>query len=132
MSMKNPSSPRRLYSTRGTMVFLFKGKRYCPAGESAFVTKAPCTVVEEHKDGSLTVKQRLPKKAGITEVWVEFAELPRQCKDELGRVRVKTHGEGMIPRPENAETFKEEKGYTHEREHEREQGDRGCFHERDD
>lgn len=98
MSMKNPTSPRRIYSTRGTMVFLFKGKRYCPAGESAFVTKAPCTVVEEHKDGSLTVKQRLPKKAGITEVWVEFAELPRQCKDELGRVRVKTHGEGMIPR----------------------------------
>ena len=98
MSMKNPSSPRRLYSTRGTMVFLFKGKRFAPAGESAFVTKAPCTVIEEHDDGSVTVKQRLPKKAGITEVWVEFTELQRQCKDELGRVRVKTHGEGMIPR----------------------------------
>jgi len=76
--MKSLGSPRRLYSTHGTVAFCYKGVLFAPAkasddGEhlvSALRTALPVTVVSENEAKTgLIVKQRAAHAKGVTETF---------------------------------------------------------------
>lgn len=58
MTMKSPSSPRRLYSTRKTVAFCYAGKLFLAPEKGEFRTDVSVVVTAVNDDGSLTVKQR--------------------------------------------------------------------------
>jgi len=70
MSMKSTSSPRRVYSRNGYTHVLYAGDVFGIKGESKINTKFPVRI-EGNGDGSITVTQRAPKKAGVSETWTK-------------------------------------------------------------
>jgi hypothetical protein len=77
MSMKTSDSPRRIYSTMGTLALCHKGVLYGFVAEkdgeaSAFRKDVPATVESVNDDGSITVKQRKPHAKALVETWFEL------------------------------------------------------------
>jgi hypothetical protein len=69
--MKSSNSPRRIYSSKGTVVFCFGGKLFAPTPdtESTFRKNVPVTVEGVTEDGGLVVKQRKPHAKVLCETW---------------------------------------------------------------
>lgn len=69
MSMKSPTSPRRVYVRNSIIHVLFAGETFgMKAEESKLNTKHPVKIVG-NGDGTITLTQRAPKKAGVSETW---------------------------------------------------------------
>lgn len=68
MSMKSTNAPRRVYTRNGVTHILFAGDVFGTKDESKISTKYPVKV-EGNGDGTITLTQRAPKKAGVTEKW---------------------------------------------------------------
>src|SRR5581483_5245129 len=60
MSMKSANAPRRVYSRNNVLHVLFAGEH--------FGTKADSKIIA-NGDGTITVTQRKPGKAGVSETW---------------------------------------------------------------
>lgn len=77
MSMKSHSAPRRIYSSKGTVVFCFGGKLFAPSpdAETTFRKTVPVTVESVTEDGGLVVKQRKPHAKVLCETWYPLADL---------------------------------------------------------
>lgn len=75
MSMKSYSAPRRIYSSKGTVVFCFGGKLFAPSpgAETTFRKAVPVTVESVTEDGGLVVKQRKPHAKVLCETWYPLA-----------------------------------------------------------
>ena len=68
MSMKSATAPRRVYVRNGVTHVSYAGAYFGTKGESAITTKHPVKI-EGNGDGTITVTQRAPKKAGVSETW---------------------------------------------------------------
>ncbi len=69
MSMKSTSAPRRVYTRNGYIHVLYAGDIFgMKADDTKLTTKHPVKI-EGNGDGSITVTQRAPKKAGVSETW---------------------------------------------------------------
>lgn len=74
MAMKTASSPRRVYSTLGTLALCHKGLLYgfvaVNEGEKSALRKdIPALVTSTNEDGSIVVKQRRPHAKTVVETW---------------------------------------------------------------
>lgn len=70
--------PRRLYSTRKTVAFLYAGKLYMAPEKGDFRTDTQVVVTAVNDDGSLAVKQRRAHAKSV--VGTFRAELTQRCK----------------------------------------------------
>ncbi len=72
MSMKSTSAPRRVYSRNGVVHTLYAGDTFGTKDDSKIVPSADSKLfvkIVGNGDGTITVTQRKPGKAGVTETW---------------------------------------------------------------
>jgi hypothetical protein len=70
MSMKSASAPRRVYSRNGVLHVLYAGENFGTKAESQIVASEKHLVkIVGNGDGTITVTQRKPGKAGVSETW---------------------------------------------------------------
>jgi len=81
MSMKAASAPRRVYSRNGVLHVLYAGDNFGTKEESKIEASEKHLVkIVGNEDGTITVTQRKPGKAGVSETW--------------GKVKVPCHARG--------------------------------------
>lgn len=70
MSMKSANAPRRVYCRNGVTHTLFAGETFGTKEESKIVPSETHLVkIVGNGDGTITVTQRKPGKAGVSETW---------------------------------------------------------------
>jgi len=71
MAMKSPTSPRRVYSTRGTLALCYEGALFgfTGEGETRLRKDVPAVVTELTDEGGVVVKQRKAHSKAIVETW---------------------------------------------------------------
>jgi len=70
MSMKSANAPRRVYSRNNVLHVLFAGEHFGTKADSKIIASETNLVkIVGNGDGTITVTQRKPGKAGVSETW---------------------------------------------------------------
>ena len=73
MAMKSPTSPRRVYSTQGTLALCFEGTLFAAPEGTKCRKGVPAVVISsDPEEGTIKVKQRKAHAKAVTETWTEL------------------------------------------------------------